>query len=53
MPNNPKVHYIPANPPKREKRVGIYCRVSTNNMEKFHSLIAQVSLLTRLTAVIL
>lgn len=30
MPNNPKVHYIPANPPKREKRVGIYCRVSIN-----------------------
>ena len=52
MPNNPKVHYIPANPPKREKRVGIYCRVSTNSMEQLQSLTAQVSHLTRLTATI-
>lgn len=52
MPNNPKVHYIPANPPKREKRVGIYCRVSTNSMEQLQSLIAQVSHLTRLTATV-
>lgn len=50
MSNNPKVHYIPANPPKREKRVGIYCRVSTNSMEQLQSLTAQVSHLTRLTA---
>ena len=48
MPNNPKV----ANPPKREKRVGIYCRVSTNSMEQLQSLIAQVSHLTRLTATV-
>ena len=52
MPNNPKVHYIPANPPKREKRVGIYCRVSTNSTEQIQSLIAQVSHLTRLTATV-
>ena len=52
MPNNPKVHYIPANPPKREKRVGIYCRVSTNSMEQLKSLTAQVSHLTRLTATV-
>ena len=52
MPNNPKVHYIPANPPKREKRVGIYCRVSTNSMEQLQSLTAQVSHLTRLTAAV-
>ena len=52
MPNNPKVHYIPANPPKREKRVGIYCRVSTNSLEQFQSLTAQVSHLTRLTATV-
>lgn len=52
MPNNPKVHYIPANPPKREKRVGIYCRASTNSMEQLQSLIAQVSHLTRLTATV-
>lgn len=52
MPNNPKVHYIPANPPKREKRVGIYCRVSTNSTEQLQSLVAQVSHLTRLTATV-
>lgn len=52
MPNNPKVHYILANPPKREKRVGIYCRVSTNSMEQLQSLTAQVSHLTRLTAAV-
>ena len=37
-------------PPKREKRVGIYCRVSTNSAEQLKSLAAQVSALTRLTA---
>lgn len=52
MPNNPKVHYIPANPPKREKRVGIYCRVSTNSTEQLQSLVAQVSHLTRVTATV-
>ena len=52
MSNNPKVHYIPANPPKREKRVGIYCRVSTNSMEQLQSLTAQVSHLTRVTATV-
>ena len=52
MPNNPKVHYIPANPPKREKCVGIYCRVSTNSMERLQSMTAQVSHLTRLTATV-
>ena len=52
MPSNPKVHYIPATPPKREKRVGIYCRVSTNSMEQLQSLTAQVSHLTRLTATV-
>src|SRR5690554_6721525 len=38
-------------PSKREKRVGIYCRVSTNSADKLKSLTAQVSALTRLTAV--
>ncbi len=52
MPKNPKVYYIPANPPKREKRVGIYCRVSTNSKEQLQSLTAQVSHLTRLTATV-
>ncbi len=36
---------------KTRKRVGIYCRVSTNSAEQFQSLTAQVSHLTRLTAV--
>lgn len=49
MQGNSKVHFIPP-VPKREKRVGIYCRVSTNSMEQLQSLIAQVSHLTRLTA---
>lgn len=49
MPNNPIVRYIPPTP-KREKRVGIYCRVSTNSMEQLQSLTAQVSHLTRLAA---
>ena len=32
MPENKRVHFIPPIP-KREKRVGIYCRVSTNSKE--------------------
>lgn len=36
--------------PKREKRVGIYCRVSTNSADQPKSLTVQVSTLTRLTA---
>ncbi|GFI43385.1 hypothetical protein IMSAGC018_01055 [Lachnospiraceae bacterium] len=48
MQENSKVHFIPPIP-KREKRVGIYCRVSTNSMEQLQSLTAQVSHLTRLT----
>ena len=50
MTYNPKVHVIPAKPPKREKRVGIYCRVSTNDTEQLNSLAIQVSALTRLVA---
>lgn len=49
MPNKPSVYYIPPKP-TREKRVGIYCRVSTNNMDQLQSLTAQISHLTRLTA---
>jgi len=48
---NKRVEYIPAKPSKREKRVGIYCRVSTNSVDQLKSLTAQVSALTRLTAV--
>lgn len=50
MTYNPKVHVIPAKPTKREKRVGIYCRVSTNDTEQLNSLAVQVSALTRLVA---
>jgi len=48
--DNKRIHYIPPLPQKREKRVGIYCRVSTNSAEQLKSLAAQVSALTRLTA---
>lgn len=50
MIDNKTIHYIPPLPPKREKRVGIYCRVSTNSTDQLKSLTAQVSALTRLTA---
>lgn len=50
MTYNPRVHFIPAKPAKRGKWVGIYCRVSTNDMKQLNSLSAQVSALTRLVA---
>lgn len=50
MSDHRRVHFIPPKPVKREKRVGIYCRVSSNSMEQLNSLTAQVSALTRLTA---
>lgn len=50
MSENKKVNYIPAKPLKREKWVGIYCRMSTNSVDQLKSLTAQVSALTRLTA---
>ena len=50
MADNKRIHYIPPLPPKREKRVGIYCRVSTSSADQLKSLTAQVSALTRLTA---
>jgi len=34
MADNITIHFIPPFPPKRKKRVGIYCRVSTNSMEQ-------------------
>ena len=49
MQENSKVHFIPPIP-KREKKVGIYCRVSTNSAEQLQSLTAQVSHLTQLVA---
>jgi len=50
MTENKRIEYIPAKPPKREQRVGIYARVSTNSAEQLQSLTAQVSHLTRVTA---
>lgn len=49
MRENSRIHYIPPIP-KREEKVGIYCRVSTNSVEQLQSLTAQVSHLTKLTA---
>ena len=45
-----KVNYIPAVRSRIEKKVGIYCRVSTNDMQQLNSLTAQISVLTRLGA---
>lgn len=50
MDNYKKVHFIPPMPQKRDKRIGIYCRVSTNSSEQLQSLVAQVSHLTKITA---
>lgn len=50
MDNLKKVHFIPPKPQKRDKRTGIYCRVSTNSLEQLQSLTAQVSHLTKITA---
>ena len=50
MSENSIVHFIPPLPQKRDKRVGIYCRVSTNSADQLKSLSAQVSFLTQLTA---
>lgn len=48
---NMKVNYIPAIPRWIEKKkVGIYCRVSTNDMEQLKSLTAQISALTRMVS---
>lgn len=44
------MHFLPPRPVKRGKRVGVYCRVSSNSTEQLNSLTAQVSSLTRLTA---
>lgn len=49
MQENSRIHFIPPIP-KREEKVGIYCRVSTNSAEQLQSLTAQVSHVTKLTA---
>jgi len=40
--DNITIHYIPPLPPKREKPVGIYCRVSTNSADQLKSFTAQI-----------
>ncbi|MBR4319223.1 MAG: recombinase family protein [Oscillospiraceae bacterium] len=47
---NPKVTVIPATKSKTVKKVGIYCRVSTNHMEQLKSLTAQAAFLTRMVS---
>ena len=47
---NSNIYYIPAKSDRLEKKVGIYCRVSTNEKEQLYSLAAQVSALTRAVA---
>ena len=45
-----KIWYIPAKNDRLERKVGIYCRVSTNEKEQLYSLAAQISALTRAVA---
>lgn len=45
-----KVNYMPAVRSFRNRKVGIYCRVSTNDMEQLNSLTNQISALTRLVS---
>lgn len=47
-----KVNYIPAARLLRQKKVGIYCRVSTNDMEQLNSLTNRISALTRLVSTV-
>ena len=47
---NPKVQFIPARPPQRETRVGIYSRVSSNSMDQLNDLTSEISSLTRMVA---
>lgn len=47
-----KVNYIPSIRSFRQKKVGIYCRVSTNDTEQLNSLTNQISALTRLVSTV-
>jgi site-specific DNA recombinase len=38
MQENSKILFIPPKPQKRDKRVGINCRVSTNSIDQLKSL---------------
>ena len=50
MDDNKRIHFIPPLPHNREKRVGLYCLVSTNSADQLKSLTTQISALTKLTA---
>jgi len=45
-----KIWYIPARNDRLQKKVEIYCRVSTNEKEQLYSLAAQITALTRAVA---
>lgn len=47
-----KINYIPVIRSFRQKKVGIYCRVSTNDTEQLNSLTNQISALTRLVSTV-
>ena len=47
---NSKIWYIPARNDRLEKKLGIYCRVSTAEKEQLYSLAEQISALTRAVA---
>lgn len=47
-----KINYIPAIRSFRQKKVGIYCRVSTNDTEQLNSFTNQISALTRLVSTV-
>lgn len=47
---NSKIWYIPARNDRLEKKVGIYCRVSTAEEEQLYSLAEQISAFTRAVA---
>lgn len=51
MQENSRIHFIPPIP-KREEKVGIYCRVSTSSAEQLQSLTARVPHLTKLTVAV-
>ncbi len=44
---SPQMNYIPARKPLETKKVGIYCRVSSNKATQLESLAAQISGLTK------
>ena len=52
MDRDKKINCIPAVPSFIQKKVGIYCRVSTNDTEQLNSLTNQISALTRMVSTV-